>query len=213
MIEIIKQLLSGFGLNMLLFFTTLAGGIPLGLVVMFGCRTKIKPVAWLFKLIVWIVRGTPLMLQLMAVYFLPSLMFGHTFSRVMAAVIAFVFNYACYFAEIYRGGLESIPCGQYEAGQVLGMTRSQIFFRVVLMQVVKRIVPPMGNEVITLIKDTSLAYTVSVVEMFTVAKQISAAETDMTALFVAGLIYYVFNFAVAFGMERLERRMNTYSIR
>ncbi len=144
MLEIVKQLLSGFGLNMLLFFTTLAGGIPLGLVVMFGYRARVKPVAWLFKLLVWIIRGTPLMLQLMAVYFLPSLLFGHPFSREMAAVIAFIVNYACYFAEIYRGGLESIPRGQYEAGQVLGMTRSQVFFRVVLMQVVKRIVPPMG---------------------------------------------------------------------
>ena len=131
----------------------------------------------------------------------------------MAVLIGFVINYAAYFAEIYRAGLESIPAGQYEAAKVLGYSRPQTFMCIILPQLTRRVLPTVTNEVITLIKDTSLAYTVSVVEMFTVAKQISAAETDMTALFVAGLIYYVFNFAVAFGMERLERRMNTYSIR
>ena len=209
MIEIIKQLLSGFGLNMLLFFTTLAGGIPLGLVVMFGCRTKIKPVAWLFKLIVWIVRGTPLMLQLMAVYFLRSLMFGHTFSRVMAAVIAFVFNYACYFAEIYRGGLESIPRGQYEAGQVLGMTRSQIFFRVVLMQVVKRIVPPMGNEVITLIKDTSLANIIAVAEII-MTSQRYLAKGILWPFFSTAIYFLLFNGLVTLLLARLEKKLDYY---
>ncbi len=209
MIEIIKQLLSGFGLNMLLFFTTLAGGIPLGLVVMFGCRTKIKPVAWLFKLIVWIVRGTPLMLQLMAVYFLPSLLFGHTFSRVMAAVIAFVFNYACYFAEIYRGGLESIPRGQYEAGQVLGMTRSQIFFRVVLMQVVKRIVPPMGNEVITLIKDTSLANIIAVAEII-MTSQRYLAKGILWPFFSTAIYFLLFNGLVTLLLSRLEKKLDYY---
>ena len=209
MIEIIKHLLSGFGLNMLLFFTTLAGGIPLGLVVMFGCRTKIKPVAWLFKLIVWIVRGTPLMLQLMAVYFLPSLMFGHTFSRVMAAVIAFVFNYACYFAEIYRGGLESIPRGQYEAGQVLGMTRSQIFFRVVLMQVVKRIVPPMGNEVITLIKDTSLANIIAVAEII-MTSQRYLAKGILWPFFSTAIYFLLFNGLVTLLLARLEKKLDYY---
>lgn len=209
MIEIIKQLLSGFGLNMLLFFTTLAGGIPLGLVVMFGCRTKIKPVAWLFKLIVWIVRGTPLMLQLMAVYFLPSLLFGHTFSRVMAAVIAFVFNYACYFAEIYRGGLESIPRGQYEAGQVLGLTRSQIFFRVVLMQVVKRIVPPMGNEVITLIKDTSLANIIAVAEII-MTSQRYLAKGILWPFFSTAIYFLLFNGLVTLLLSRLEKKLDYY---
>lgn len=209
MIEIIKQLLSGFGLNMLLFFTTLLGGIPLGLLVMFGCRAKIKPVSWIFKLLVWVVRGTPLMLQLMAVYFLPSLLFGHTFSRVMAAVIAFVVNYACYFAEIYRGGLESIPRGQYEAGQVLGMTRSQIFFRVVLMQVVKRIVPPMGNEVITLIKDTSLANIIAVAEII-MTSQRYLAKGILWPFFSTAIYFLLFNGIVTVLLSRLEKKLDYY---
>lgn len=209
MLEIVKQLLSGFGLNMLLFFTTLAGGIPLGLVVMFGCRTRVKPVAWLFKLLVWIIRGTPLMLQLMAVYFLPSLLFGHTFSREMAAVIAFIVNYACYFAEIYRGGLESIPRGQYEAGQVLGMTRSQVFFRVVLMQVVKRIVPPMGNEVITLIKDTSLANIISVAEIIMTSERF-LAKGMLWPFFSTAIFFLVFNGIVTVLLARLEKKLDYY---
>ena len=209
MLEIVKQLLSGFGLNMLLFFTTLAGGIPLGLVVMFGYRARVKPVAWLFKLLVWIIRGTPLMLQLMAVYFLPSLLFGHTFSREMAAVIAFIVNYSCYFAEIYRGGLESIPRGQYEAGQVLGMTRSQVFFRVVLMQVVKRIVTPMGNEVITLIKDTSLANIISVAEIIMTSERF-LAKGMLGPFFSTAIFFLVFNGIVTVLLARLEKKLDYY---
>lgn len=209
MLEIIKQLLSGFSLNMLLFFATLAGGIPLGLVVMLGCRTRIKPVSWIFKLIVWVIRGTPLMLQLMAVYFLPSLLFGHTFSRVTAAVLAFIVNYACYFAEIYRGGLESIPRGQYEAGEVLGLTRTQIFFRVVLMQVVKRIVPPMGNEVITLIKDTSLANIISVAEII-MTSQRYMVKGILWPFFSTAIYFLLFNGLVTVLLARLERRLDYY---
>ena len=160
------------------------------------------------------------MLQLVVVYFAPYYLFGVSLGnlfggnyRLIAVLIGFVINYAAYFAEIYRAGLESIPVGQYEAAQVLGYSHPQTFCYIILPQLTRRVLPTVTNEVITLIKDTSLAYTVSVVEMFTVAKQISAAETDMTALFVAGLMYYVFNFLVAFGMERLEKRLNTYSIR
>ena len=174
MSEIVQSLTSGFLLNVLIFFSTLVGAVPLGILIMFGTRSKVKPLAWLFKTVVWIIRGTPLMLQLIAVFFLPSIMFGQTFDRVTAAIIAFIINYACYFSEIFRGGIESIPKGQYEAGAVLGMTGSQVFFKVVFMQVVKRIVPPMGNEIITLIKDTSLANIISVAEIIMTSKRFLA---------------------------------------
>lgn len=206
--------------SLLIFCVTLLFSLPLGMLVCFGRRAKNPVVRWIFRVYISIMRGTPLMLQLVVVYFAPYYLFGVSLGnlfggnyRLIAVLIGFVINYAAYFAEIYRAGLESVPAGQYEAAKVLGYSRSQTFFHIILPQLTRRVLPTVTNEVITLIKDTSLAYTVSVVEMFTVAKQISAAETDMTALFVAGLIYYVFNFAVAFGMERLEKRLNTYSIR
>ena len=214
MLEIVKQLLSGFGLNMLLFFTTLAGGIPLGLVVMFGYRTRVKPVAWLFKLLVWIIRGTPLMLQLMAVYFLPSLLFGHTFSREMAAVIAFIVNYACYFAEIYRGGIQSVPKGQQEAGQVLGMTKSQIFFKVTLLQMIKRILPPISNEIITLVKDTSLARVVALQEIIWMGEEFLKGSRGIAGaiwpLFFTGAYYLVFSGILTALLNRAERRLDFF---
>ena len=216
----LSMLGSGMLTSLVIFFVTLLFSLPLGLLVCFGRRAKNPVVRWIFRFYISVLRGTPLMLQLVVVYFAPYYLFGVSLGnlfggnyRLIAVLIGFVINYAAYFAEIYRAGLESIPVGQYEAAQVLGYSHPQTFCYIILPQLTRRVLPTVTNEVITLIKDTSLAYTVSVVEMFTVAKQISAAETDMTALFVAGLMYYVFNFLVAFGMERLEKRLNTYSIR
>ena len=216
----LSMLGSGMLTSLVIFFVTLLFSLPLGLLVCFGRRAKNPVVRWIFRIYISVMRGTPLMLQLVVVYFAPYYLFGVSLGnlfggnyRLIAVLIGFVINYAAYFAEIYRAGLESIPVGQYEAAQALGYSHPQTFCYIILPQLTRRVLPTVTNEVITLIKDTSLAYTVSVVEMFTVAKQISAAETDMTALFVAGLMYYVFNFLVAFGMERLEKRLNTYSIR
>ena len=154
----IASLFEGFWLNIRLFILTLVMAIPLGLVITFGSMSKFRPLKWLVRTFVWIIRGTPLMLQLFVVLYSPGLLFGVPMkSRMTAAIVAFVVNYAAYFSEIYRGGIESIPKGQYEAGAVLGMTKSQVFFRVILLQVIKRIVPPMSNEIITLTKDTALA--------------------------------------------------------
>ena len=156
--QVTIELCISFLENCKLFALTLLMALPLGLIISFGSMTKFRPIRWICKTFIWIIRGTPLMLQLFVVFYVPGLVFGIPMrNRMVAALIAFVINYACYFSEIYRGGVESIPKGQYEAGQVLGMTRPQIFFKIVLMQVVKRILPPMSNEIITLVKDTSLA--------------------------------------------------------
>lgn len=211
MSEIIQSLTSGFLLNVLIFFTTLVGAVPLGLLIMFGTRSKIKPLAWIFKTVVWVIRGTPLMLQLIAVFFLPSILFGQTFDRVTAAIIAFVINYACYFSEIFRGGIESIPRGQYEAGAVLGMTGKQVFFRVVLMQVVKRIVAPMGNEIITLIKDTSLANIISVVEIIMTSKRF-LAKGNIWPFLSTAVFFLLFNGIVTLILNRVEKKLDYYKI-
>ena len=209
MSEIIQSLTSGFLLNVLIFFTTLVGAVPLGLLIMFGTRSKIKPLAWIFKTVVWVIRGTPLMLQLIAVFFLPSILFGQTFDRVTAAIIAFVINYACYFSEIYRGGIEAVPKGQTEAGQVLGMTKSQIFFKVTLLQVVKRILPPMGNEVITLVKDTSLANVIANKEIIMMAKEYSAKGL-IWPLFSTALFFLVFVGALTLLLDWAEKKMDYF---
>ncbi|MBQ7836352.1 MAG: amino acid ABC transporter permease [Clostridia bacterium] len=173
--KITTDLLAGLGQNIELFLLTLAFALPLGLLITFGSMSKFKPLKYLTKTFVWIIRGTPLMLQLFVVFYIPGLVFGYPMkSRMFAAAIAFIINYACYFSEIYRGGIESIPNGQYEAGQVLGMTKSQTFFRVVLMQVVKRIIPPMGNELLTLVKDTSLARVIAIGEVIMAAERYTA---------------------------------------
>lgn len=218
--NMLSMLGSGMLTSLIIFCVTLLFSLPLGLLICFGRRAKNPVIRWIFRIYISVMRGTPLMLQLVVVYFAPYYLFGVSLGnlfggnyRLIAVLIGFVVNYAAYFAEIYRAGIESVPVGQYEAAKVLGYSRSATFLHIILPQLTRRVLPTVTNEVITLIKDTSLAYTVSVVEMFTVAKQISAAETDMTALFVAGAMYYVFNFAVAFGMERLEKRLNTYSIR
>ena len=212
------RLTEAFWLNCQLFGLTLLFALPLGLVVSFGSMSRCKPLAGLVKTFVWIIRGTPLMLQIIVIYLGPGLLGMNnpwpsgSGGRMVAAVVAFAINYACYFSEIYRGGIEAVPKGQTEAGQVLGMTKTQIFFKVTLLQVVKRILPPMGNEIITLVKDTSLASVIGTVEMFTRAKQIVASPNTpgMLALVAAGVFYYVFNYVVAFAMEKWEQVLRYY---
>lgn len=210
---IVKQLAGGMVVSIEIFVATLIFSLPLGLIVAFGRMSRIKPVQWITKLYISVMRGTPLMLQLMVVYYGPYYLFGMRISasyRLTAVLIGFAINYAAYFAEIYRGGIESISAGQYEAARVLGYTRAQTFFRIILPQVMKRILPSVTNEVITLVKDTSLAFVVAVPEMFTTAKQIAAAQTSMTAFVAAGIFYYVFNLIVAVVMEAIENKMSYY---
>ena len=191
-VNISLDLLQSFAENCELFALTLLFSLPLGLVISMGSMSKIKIIKYITKAFVWVIRGTPLMLQLFVVFYVPGLLFGTPMkSRMTAALIAFVINYAAYFSEIYRGGIESIPKGQYEAGQVLGMTKSQIFFKVVLMQVVKRIIPPMSNEIITLVKDTSLARVIAVSEILMQA-------TDFTSKGIIWPLFYTALFFLAF---------------
>ncbi|MDD6205013.1 MAG: amino acid ABC transporter permease [Firmicutes bacterium] len=211
--DICTQLAGGMLTSLAIFVLTLLFSLPLGLLVAFGRMNKHAFIRIPVKIYISIMRGTPLMLQLLIVYFGPYLLFGMettSYYRFPAVIIAFSINYAAYFAEIYRAGIESIPKGQYEAAQVLGLSRSQTFFRVILPQVVKRILPPVTNEVITLVKDTSLAYAIAVTEMFTLAKQIAAAETSMLPYLAAGIFYYVFNFVVAWSMEKAEKAFGYY---
>ncbi len=200
---------------MRLFALTLLGAVPLGLVIALGAITRFRPLRYLTRSIIWVVRGTPLMLQLSAIYFGPGLL-GYNLwgtgrqGRWIAVLTAFILNYACYFAEIYRGGLESIPKGQYEAGQVLGMTRPQIFFRVVLKQVIQRILPPMGNEVITLVKDTSLARVVAVYELIWAGEAFIKSNGLIWPLFFTGLYYLAFSGILTVLLNTLERRMDYF---
>lgn len=205
------SLFRGFGLNFLLFVITLAGAIPLGLLITFGTMSKIKPIKWIMKVFVWVIRGTPLMLQLFVVLYVPGLLFGMPMrNRFLAACIAFVINYAAYFSEIYRGGIESIPKGQYEAGQVLGLTKTQVFFKIVMFQVIKRIVPPMGNEVITLVKDTSLARVISVVEILFCAENFTKKGL-IWPLFSTGAYFLLFNGVLTILLGKLEKKLNYYN--
>ena len=221
--EILQKLIEGFGLTLLLFVLTLVLAIPLGLLVAFGSMSKFKPVKWLFRTIIWVIRGTPLMLQIIVVSFVPSTVFsipnkaiasffGTTMANVnfMFCVIAFVINYACYFAEIFRGGIESIPKGQYEACAVLGMTKSQTFFVVVLPQVVKRIVPPMSNEIITLVKDTSLARAIGVIEVIKAAQDAVNITVTIWPLFYSGAFYLIFNGLLTLLFGYIEKKLNYY---
>ncbi len=204
------ELLLGFAENCQIFLLTLLMAIPLGLIVTLGSMSKFKPLAWLTKTFVWVIRGTPLMLQLFVVLYVPGLVFSVPMrNRMLAALIAFVINYACYFSEIYRGGIESIPIGQYEAGQVLGMTKSQIFFKVVLMQVVKRIVPPMSNEIITLVKDTSLARIIAVAEILMAAERY-AGKGVIWPLFYTGVFFLIFNGILTLLFGYIEKKLNYY---
>ena len=210
---VIEQLLGGMITSIEIFLLTLLFSLPLGLVIAGGRMSSFKPIQWLAKIYISIMRGTPLMLQLIVVFFAPYYIFGFNLSadyRFIAVIIAFTINYAAYFAEIYRGGIESINSGQYEAAQVLGYSKLETFFIIIMPQVFKIILPSVTNEVITLVKDTSLSFVIAIPEMFTVAKQIAAADASIAALLVAGLFYYIFNIIVAFVMERLENRMDYY---
>ena len=221
--QIMLSLLRGFGNTCILFFATLIFALPLGLIIAFGSMTKFNPVKYLTKGFVWIIRGTPLMLQILLVSFLPKYVFGSTVKIWAGAlnisvsnmsfvfvIIAFVINYACYFSEIYRSGIEAIPKGQYEAGQVLGMTKSQIFFKVVLFQVLKRIIPPMSNETITLVKDTVLAFTLSVVDLLTAAKEAVNIYVTLSPLVYAGIFFLVFNGLLTLLFGYVEKKMSFY---
>ena len=207
------DLLVGFLENIKLFGVTLLFAIPLGLVIAFGSMTKFAPVKMLTRGFVWVIRGTPLMLQLFVVFYAPGLLFNLHFPgenpRMTAAAVAFIINYACYFSEIYRGGIEGIPKGQYEAGQVLGMTKTQPFFKVVLMQVVKRIVPPMGNEILTLIKDTSLARVIGVLDIIMVAGQFSARGV-IWPLFYTAIFFLLFCGLLTILLSKIEKKLDYY---
>ncbi|MEG0979711.1 MAG: amino acid ABC transporter permease [Oscillospiraceae bacterium] len=212
-LTLMQELATGMVTTIELFLLTLIFSLPLGLGIAFCRNSKNVVVRSLTKLYISIMRGTPLMLQLLVVYFGPYLIFGMNITssyRFPAAVIAFVVNYAAYFAEIYRGGIESMEVGQYEAAHVLGFSKPQTFFKIILPQVIKRILPSITNEVITLVKDTSLAYAIAVTEMFTIAKQIAAAQSSMMPYLAAGIFYYIFNFIVAYGMEKVEGKFNYY---
>ena len=205
------QLLGGFKYTLLIFFLTLVAAIPLGLPIALGSMSRFKPLRWLSRAFVWVIRGTPLMLQIMVVFYVPGLVFGTPFrSRIIAVIIAFIINYAAYFSEIYRGGIESIPVGQYEAGQVLGLTKTQTFFKVVLFQVVKRIMAPMSNEVITLVKDTSLANVIAVGELIMSAQNIVKVYAIIWPLFYTAIFYLIFCGVLALLFNALEKKLNYY---
>ena len=211
--EITSVLLKGLVVSIEIFLLTLCFALPLGLFIAFGRMSKIGFVRQIFRIYISIMRGTPLMLQLFFFYFGPFYIFGVPITesyRFIAVIIGFSLNYAAYFAEIYRAGIESIPIGQYEAANVLGFGKGQTFFQIIFPQVVKRILPPVTNEVITLVKDTSLAFAISIAEMFTAAKAAAAADTTMIPFIIAGLLYYVFNYAVAILMERVEKALSYY---
>ncbi|MDD6263043.1 MAG: amino acid ABC transporter permease [Clostridiales bacterium] len=220
--EVTQKLLSGFGLTCLLFILTLVLSLPLGLVFAFGSMSRTKPLRYLTRGFVYIIRGTPLLLQLMIVVYLPGIAFKMPITKwgifggnvelayFCGALAAFVINYACYFSEIYRGGIENIPKGQYEAGQVLGMTRRQIFFKVVLLQVVKNILAPISNETITLVKDTALARCVAVAEIFFEANELLSLKNIIWPLFYTGAFYLVFNSLLTVLFNRLEKKLSYF---
>ncbi|NCB94267.1 MAG: amino acid ABC transporter permease [Clostridia bacterium] len=211
--EIFQQLLPGMGRSVSIFLCTLVLSMPLGLVIAFGRMSKCKPVNWIFKGYISIMRGTPLMLQLMVVYFGPFFIFGIKITdsyRLYAVLIAFALNYAAYFAEIYRGGIESMAHGQYEAARLLGYNRAQTFVKIILPQVIKRILPSVTNEVITLVKDTSLSFAIAYLEMFTMAKALAASQRSVLPFIAAAIFYYVFNLLVAVVMEGVEKKLSYY---
>ena len=207
---ITKELFIGFLENCRVFALTLLMAIPLGLIITFGSMSKFKPLSILTKIFVWVIRGTPLMLQLFVVLYVPGLVFGVPMrNRMVAALIAFVINYACYFSEIYRGGIEGVSKGQFEAGQVLGLNKRQIFFKVVLLQVIKRIIPPMSNEIITLVKDTSLARVIAVAELLMAAERF-AGKGLIWPLFYTGVFFLVFNGVLTVLFGKLEKKLDYF---
>ena len=210
------SLLSGMGQLLKLFFLTLLFSLPLGLLIAFALRSRCKPVSWLFNVIVWIIRGTPLMLQLIIIFYGPGKWFDNNIwalfsdGRMAACVVAFVINYACYFAVIYKGGIEGVPVGQQEAGQVLGMTKSQIFFKVTLLQMVKRIVPPMSNEIITLVKDTSLARIIAIMELTKMGESFIKSKGITWPLFYTGVFYLAFVGILTLLFNYIERKLSYF---
>ena len=219
--QMCTQLLEGLEMTLIIFFLVLIFSLPLGLIVCFGRRSKFKPLSWIVRVFIDILRGTPLMLQLLVVFYGPFFLFGMTLTkewRFAALIIGFVINYSAYFAEIYRAGIDSIPIGQYEAAEVLGYTNRQTFMKIILPQMVKRVIPPTTNEIITLVKDTSMAFVLATTppEMFTLAKQITAAGKmgrgvqSMLPLFIAGVFYFVLNAIVSWAMGKLEKKLAYY---
>ena len=212
LLTMILKMSEGLGKTCAIFFLTLLFSLPLGMVVALLRMSRSKIIASIMRFFITVLRGTPLMLQLLAVTYGPYYLFGTTVARnkLIPVVIAFAINYAAYFAEIYRGGIESIPVGQYEAAEVLGSSRFQTFMRIILPQVIKRILPSVTNEVVTLVKDTSMAFTVSYQEMFTIGKQIANSQTSFMPFVVAGVFYYFFNAIVDYVMGRIEKRLDYY---
>ena len=207
------MLLEGFGTTLQIFLLTLLGAIPLGIPVALARMSRFRPLALLARAYISVLRGTPLMLQMFAIYFAPFYVFGIQLtpdSKWYATIAAFIINYAAYFAEIYRSGIQSVPRGQYEAAEVLGYSRAQTFCRIVLPQVVKRILPAMGNEIITLVKDTSLAFAIGVAEMFATAKALVASQVSMVPFAISAAFYWVFNFVVELLIGLAERRLDYY---
>lgn len=228
-LTVLTSLLEGFGVTLELFFLTIIFSLPLGLLICFGSMSKLKPIKLLVKFFVWIIRGTPLMLQIIIFFYGPGLVANwaqgldssffliewmsswHVMDRFVSVVIMFSVNYACYFSEIYRGGIESIPKGQYEAGQVLGLTKTQVFFKIILMQLVKRIVPPISNEIITLVKDTSLARVISVYEIIWAGQAFIKSEGIIWPLLATGVFYLAFNGVLTLAFGKIEKRLGYYN--
>ena len=223
--DILIELSEGFGNTLLLFAVTLIFAFPLGLLLAFGSMSKIKPLKWFVKGLIWIIRGSPLMLQILLVSFLPKYVFNTPTKDLAAALglsinstmflfvaLAFVINYACYFSEIYRAGIEAIPVGQYEAGQVLGLTKNQIFSKIVLMQVIRRILPPMSNEIITLVKDTSLAQVLGIIDLLNAAKHAVNHYVILTPFLYATIFYLIFNGLLTLLLGYLEKKLSYYKV-
>lgn len=227
-IRVTLSLLEGFGMTLKIFALTLVFSLPLGLIVSFGSMSRFRPLRWLIRVFVWIIRGTPLMLQLIAIFYMPGFIGKWASSlggggalvnalaglsvpdRFTAVMVAFIINYACYFSEIYRGGIESMPRGQYEAGAVLGMTKMQVFFKVILFQVIKKIVPPMGNEIITLVKDTSLARVIAVYEIIWSAQKFAKMKGLVWPLFYTGAYYLIFCGVLTLLFGYIEKKLDYY---
>ncbi len=217
---VINALNVGFLQTLKLFFITLIGAFPLGLIIAFGSMSRFKPLSYFTRIIVWIIRGTPLMIQLLIVYYFPGLVFKNPIwgsgesGRFLAAAVSFIFNYACYFSEIYRGGIQSVPAGQEEAGLVLGMTKRQIFFKVTLLQMIKRIIPPMSNEIITLVKDTSLARIIALQEIIWAGQAFMKGSRGISGaiwpLFFTGVYYLIFNGILTVLLGHLEKKLDYF---
>ena len=217
---VLQALNAGFLQTLKLFAVTLIGAIPLGLIISFGSMSRVRPLRYLVRLVIWVIRGTPLMLQLLILFFFPGLVLGKNIwgsgetGRFLASAIAFVFNYACYFSEIYRGGIQGVPKGQQEAGQVLGMTKGQIFFKVTLLQMIKRIVPPMSNEIITLVKDTSLARIIALQEVIWAGQAFMKGSNGISGaiwpLFFTGVYYLIFSGVLTLALGALERKLDYF---